>query len=104
MTKSVKTLSPLAVELVSARQSLAFFKEQVKYLAAQVREEKLDAKIAKIAARQTRREAAIAKAQAKLDRLLAPVGSKAIKANKKPSKAKTTKFASVASSLTAETV
>ena len=104
MTKSVKTPSPLAIELVSARQSLAFFKEQVKYLAAQVREEKLDAKIAKIAARQTRREAAIAKAQAKLDRLLAPVGSKAIKANKKPSKAKTTKFAAVATTLTAETV
>ena len=95
MAKTAKTLSPLAIELVEARQSLAFFKERVKYLASQVKEEKLDAKLAKISAREARRAAAIAKAQAKLDRLLAPVGSKAIKANKKPSKVKTTKFTTV---------
>jgi len=103
MTKASKTLSPTAVELVSARQSLAFFKEQVKYLAARVKEERLDAKLAKISARQARRDAAIEKAKAKLERLMAPVGAKAIKANRKPSKAKTTKFASVVTELSTAT-
>ena len=32
---------------------------------------------------------------AKLEKLMAPVGAKAIKANRKPSKAKTTKFMTV---------
>ena len=95
MAKTAKTLSPTAVELVSARESLAFYKERVKYLASLVKEEKLDVKIAKIAARTARREAAIAKAKAKLEKLMAPVGAKAIKANRKPSKAKTTKFMTV---------
>jgi hypothetical protein len=94
-----KVLSPLAIELASARQSLSFFKSEVQYLAAKVKLEKFDAKMAKTAARLARRDVAIAKAQAKLDRLMAPVGSKAIKANKKPSRAKTTKFAAVVSML-----
>jgi hypothetical protein len=34
---------------------------------------------------------------------MAPVGSKAIKANKKPSRAKTTKFAAVVTELSTET-
>jgi hypothetical protein len=60
--------------------------------------------LAKADARRARRDAAIAKAQARLDRLMAPVGSKAIKANRKPSRAKTTKFASVVTELSTETV
>ncbi len=94
-----KVLSPLAIELASARQSLSFFKSEVQYLAAKVKLEKIDAKAAKADARIAKRAVAIAKAQAKLDRLMAPVGSKAIKANKKPSRAKTTKFAAVVTEL-----
>ena len=98
-----KVLTPLAAELASARQSLSFFKSEVQYLAAKVKLERIDAKLAKADARTAKRAVAIAKAQAKLDRLMAPVGSKAIKANKKPSRAKTTKFASVVTELTTET-
>ena len=94
-----KVLTPLAAELASARQSLSFFKSEVQYLAAKVKLERIDAKLAKADARRARRDAAIAKAQAKLDRLMAPDCSKAIKANKKPSKAKTTKFAAVVTEL-----
>ena len=90
-----KVVTPLAAELASARQSLSFFKSEVQYLAAKVKLERIDAKLAKADARTAKRAVAIAKAQAKLDRLMAPVGSKAIKANKKPSRAKTTKFAAV---------
>ena len=90
-----KVLTPLAAELASARQSLSFFKSEVQYLAAKVKLERIDAKLAKADARTAKRAVAIAKAQARLDRLMAPVGSKAIKANKKPSRAKTTKFAAV---------
>ena len=90
-----KVITPLAAELASARQSLSFFKSEVQYLAAKVKLERIDAKLAKADARTAKRAVAIAKAQAKLDRLMAPVGSKAIKANKKPSRAKTTKFAAV---------
>ena len=99
-----KVLSPLAVELASARQSLSFYKSEVQYLAAKVKMERIDAKAAKADARIAKRAVAIAKAQAKLDRLMAPVGAKAIKANRKPSRAKTTKFASVVTELTTETV
>ena len=96
-TKMSKTLSPLAIELVSARESLKFFKGQVQYLAAKVKEEKLDAKLATIASRrakteaaEAKRAAAVARAQARLQKLLEkqakPVGAKALKANRKPSK------------------
>ena len=98
-----KVITPLAAELASARQSLSFFKSEVQYLAAKVKLERIDAKLAKADARTAKRAVAIAKAQAKLDRLMAPVGSKAIKANKKPSRAKTTKFASVVTELSTET-
>lgn len=52
------------------------------------RQEKLATKVYKAAKAAERREAAIAKAQARLDRLMAkanPVGAKAAKANRKPS-------------------
>ena len=85
-----KALSPLAAELVSARASLAFFKEQVKQLTAQVKHERFALKNDKLVTAEARRAAAIAKAQEKLDKLLAkqaqPVGVKALKANRKPSK------------------
>jgi hypothetical protein len=87
-----KVITPLAAELASARQSLSFFRSEVQYLAAKVKLERIDAKLAKADARRARRDAAIAKAQARLDRLLAPVGSKAVKSNRKPSKVKTIKF------------
>ena len=94
-----KVLSPLAIELASARQSLSFYKSEVQYLAAQVKMERINAKAEKADVRIAKRAVAIAKAQARLDRLMAPVGSKAIKANKKPSRAKTTKFAAVVTEL-----
>ena len=85
-----KALSPLAAELVSARASLAFFKEQVKQLTAQVKHERFALKNDKLVKAEARRAAAIEKAEARLAKLLAKqvgaVGSKAVKANKKPSK------------------
>ena len=85
-----KALSPLAVELVSARASLAFFKEQVKQLTAQVKHERFAVKNDKLVKAEARRAAAIEKAEARLAKLLAKqvgaVGSKAVKANKKPGK------------------
>ena len=88
-----KTLSPLQAELVSARASLKFFRSEVSYLAAKVKAEKANGLLAKEQAAEEKRLAAIAKAQARLDRLLSKsvgaVGAKAIKANRKPSKAVT---------------
>ena len=88
-----KALSPLQAELVSARASLKFFRSEVAFLAAKVKDEKANGLLAKEQALETKRLAAIAKAQARLDRLLSKsvgaVGAKAIKANKRPSKAVT---------------
>ena len=97
-TKMSQATTPsLQDQLTEARASLRFFKDHVQFLAAQLKEQKLDAKIAKAEARKTKeaaaaakREAAIAKAQARLEKLLAKqvgaVGAKAVKANKRPSK------------------
>ena len=88
-----KTLSPLAVDLVSARASLKFFREQVKQLTLQVKHERFALENDKVVKAEEKRAVAIAKAQARLDRLLSKsvgaVGAKAIKANKRPSKAVT---------------
>jgi len=88
-----KTLSPLAVDLVSARASLKFFREQVKQLNLQVKHERFALENDKVVKAEEKRAAAIAKAQARLDKLLSKsvgaVGAKAIKANKRPSKAVT---------------
>ena len=85
-----KALSPLAAELVSARASLDFFKEQVKQLTAQVKHERFALQNDKLVKAEARRAAAIEKAEARLAKLLAkqaqPVGAKALKANRKPSK------------------
>ena len=85
-----KALSPLQVELASARASLKFFRSEVSYLAAKAKAEKANGLLAKEQALETKRLAAIAKAQARLDKLLSKsvgaVGAKAVKANKRPSK------------------
>jgi hypothetical protein len=85
-----KALSPLALELAEARTNAKFWKERAQFLVAQVKQEKLDAALAKSAARREREQAAIAKAQLKLQKLLdkaaAPVGVKALKANRKAGK------------------
>jgi hypothetical protein len=85
-----KALSPLQVELASARASLKFFKGEVAYLAAKVKAEKQSNLLAKEEAAEAKRLAAIAKAEARLAKLLAKsvgaVGTKAVKANKRPSK------------------
>jgi hypothetical protein len=70
------------------REAIKALKASIKETVEYNRQEKLAAKVYKAAKAAERREVAIAKAQAKLDRLLAktnPVGAKALKANRKPS-------------------
>lgn len=97
---TAKTLSPLAAELAQARTNAKFWKERAQLLVAAVKQERLDAKLAKSEARRAKEDAAatkaadrIAKAQARLEKLLAKqaglVGSKAARANRKPSKVTT---------------
>ena len=89
----LKALSPLAIELVSARASLKFFKAEVAFLAAKVKAEKEAANASRIADAEQKRAIAIVKAEARLAKLISKqvgaVGAKAIKANKRPSKAVT---------------
>jgi len=111
MTKT--SVSPVAVkvatsvELKEAKEMLAFYRGRVAFLRAAVKEQRLDAKIAKSAARNAKmaeREAkAAARAQRKADRIATleaklsalknPVGTKAVKANRRPSKVTVTKVA-----------
>lgn len=76
--------------LVQKRETLKALKESIKAELSAKRAQKMLASAHKAIAKQERQAAAIAKAQAKLDKLLAkqaaPVGAKAIKANKKPGK------------------
>ena len=70
------------------RQAVKALKAAIAESVAYRRQEKLATKVYKAAKAAERREAAIAKAQAKLQRLLDkanPVGAKAIQANRKPS-------------------
>jgi hypothetical protein len=91
--KMSKVLTPSQTELVAARAALVEMKAKVKYLAAQARAEKSLSKQVKADLRQVKRSNAIAKAQARLDKLMAkPVGSVARKASKKPSKVVVTKM------------
>jgi hypothetical protein len=75
------------------RAAVVALKEAIKAETDMRKALKQDAILAKRAAADAKREAAIAKAQARLEKLLAkqaqPVGAKAIKANKRPSKAVT---------------
>ena len=90
-----KVLTPTQTELVAARAALVEMKAQVKYLAAQARAEKSMVKQVKADLRQVKRVNAIAKAQARLDKLMSkPVGLKAVrKAITKPSKVVVTRMA-----------
>ena len=93
----------LAAELKEAKEILSFYRNRVAYLRAQLKERRLDAKIEKsearakrAAAREEKRAEKIAKMEAKLLALkTGPVGTKAVRANKKPSKGTTTKFVTV---------
>jgi len=72
------------------RETLKALKLAIKADAARAREAKSALKLQKAENAEVRRANAIAKAQAKLDKLLSkPVGTKAIKANRKPSKVTT---------------
>ena len=72
--------------IVELRESIAFDKRAARIA-------KADAKVAKQAVRAEKRASRIAALEAKLEALRNPVGAKAIKANKKPSKAIVTKTA-----------
>ena len=73
--------------LTQKRDTLKALKVAIKADAARAREAKAAVKLQKVENAEIRRINAIAKAQAKLDKLLSkPVGAKAIKANRKPSK------------------
>ena len=75
------------------RAALAALKTSIKEEMALRRVLKAEAKAERAVKAEARRVAAIAKAKAKLDKLMAPVGAKATKANKRPSKAVVTKVA-----------
>jgi len=92
-----KVLTPSQTELVAARAALVEMKARVKYLAAQARAEKSLTKQVKADLRQVKRANAIAKAQARLDKLMAKPAIAAArstlrKAAKKPSKVVVTKM------------
>ena len=93
-----KVLTPSQTELVAARAALVEMKAKVKYLAAQARAEKSLTKQVKADLRQVKRSNAIAKAQARLDKLMAKPAIAAArstlrKAAKKPSKVVVTRMA-----------
>ena len=73
--------------LTQKRAAIAALKTSIKEEMALRKTLKAEAKAEKAEKAEARRVAAIAKAKAKLDKLMAPVGAKAIKANKRPSKA-----------------
>jgi hypothetical protein len=88
-----KSLSPLALSLKEAVATLKTQKALVAQLRERVAAEREATKVDKILTASLKRDAAIAKAQARLQKLLekqaAPVGAKAIKANKRPGKVTT---------------
>ena len=83
----VNDLSLKGLSTNSKRALIKELKEAVRLEMAFQRDLKVAAKVLKAQNAQLRKEVAIAKARAKLEKLLAPVGSKALKANRKPSKA-----------------
>lgn len=96
-----KVLTPSQSELVAARAAFVEAKQKtaearlvVRALVSQVRKEKAMAKQVKADLRQVKRANAIAKAQARLAKLMSkPVGASARKAARKPSKVTVTKVA-----------
>jgi microcystin-dependent protein len=85
-----KTLSPVAAELKIATEALKTQKAVVAALRIKVQVEREAIAASKVASAEAKRAAAIVKAEARLAKLLAksvgPVGAKAVKANKRPSK------------------
>jgi peptidoglycan hydrolase CwlO-like protein len=87
MSKSLSPLAAMAASLTEARATLKSQKALVSVLALEYKNARAMAKFEKQARADARKATAIAKAQAKLEKLMAPVGAKALKANRKPSKA-----------------
>jgi hypothetical protein len=83
--KMAKAKSFLASHLAEKRAALKTLKAEVAQLAKQYAHERFAIKQDKVVMAAARKEAAIAKAKAKLEKLTAPVGAKALKANRKPS-------------------
>jgi hypothetical protein len=96
-----KVLTPTQTELVAARAAFVEAKQKVaearlivRALVAQSRKEKSMVKQVKVDLRQVKRANAIAKAQARLEKLMSkPVGASARKASKKPSPVVVTRMA-----------
>jgi hypothetical protein len=92
--KMSKVLTPSQATLVAMRAEMAALKAKIKEVALDARREKVLARQAKADLRQVKRANAIAKAQARLDKLMSkPVGASARKAARKPSKVTVTKVA-----------
>jgi len=72
--------------LTQKRAAIIALKESIKETLAYNRQEKEASKLYKAAVAEQKRQDRIAKLQAKIDAIKNPVGSKAIKLNKKPSK------------------
>jgi hypothetical protein len=88
MTTEFTILGLKTATLDQKRQAIMVLKMSIKEQLEYNRQEKEATKVYRAAKAAERREVAIAKAQAKLQRLLDkanPVGAKAIKANKQPS-------------------
>jgi len=83
----------IGLTLTEKREAVKALKASIAATVALRRENKALLKVVRAEKAEARRVAAIAKAKAKLDKLMAPapVGAKAIKANRKPSKAVITK-------------
>jgi len=80
-----KSKSFLGSALALKREALKALKAEVAQLAKQYAHERFAIKQDKATKAEARKAAAIAKAKAKLEKLTAPVGAKALKANRKPS-------------------
>jgi len=97
MTTATNYIFPCAsvngLTLTQKRAAIAALKASIKEETVLRRALKAEAKAERKEKAEARRIAAIAKAKAKLDKLMAPVGAKATKANKRPSKAVVTKVA-----------
>ena len=95
MTKSVTVLALEAARAEVKRLVLAVKaeREAIRIERANAKEARAAAKVARVAAAAEKRAARIAKLEAKLAAMKNPVGVKAMKANRKPSKVTVTKGA-----------
>ena len=83
----IENLGIKGLSTSAKRELIKELKESIRIEMTFRRDLKIAAKVLKAQNAQLRKEVAINKARAKLEKLLAPVGSKALKANRKPSKA-----------------